>query len=449
MAVKNLPFEEKKLAITVHNPNNLPCIDYHKLSILQGSLKILSEENKTKLCKSMLTHGFFVPAFIWRSGEDMYILDATQRYHALEALEEGIELEFDGKKEFIIRKIPDIPYIEIEAKDKKDAAQKLLQITSRYGEINEETSFFEDFDIALDYVNDIAIPELDLAFEDLDSKTIEEDEIPDVPEESITQVGDLWLLSKHRVLCGDATKAEDVERLMQGKKAVLMATDPPYGDSWVQKAKDMNAHGYVHSRAVLHGTIKSDDLSVTELKTFLDSFLECAKLAGNAPMPIYVWHGAKRMVFEQALLDAGYLVHQPIVWIKKSFVIGRLHYHPRCEWALHGWLTSNGKCPFYGKRNQSDVWEIDRENDKIHPTQKPVELFIIPILNHTKQGEIVYEPFAGSGTQLIAAEQTGRICYSVEIEPRYVDVILERFFNLTGNDPIRESDNKKWSELNQ
>jgi ParB-like chromosome segregation protein Spo0J len=157
MDTKELPFVKKELEVIVLNPMNLPCVDYHKLSILQGSLKTLSEKNRTTLCNSILEHGYFIPAFIWRSGEDMYILDATQRYHALE------ELERKGYT------IPDIPYIEIEAKDKKDAAKKLLQITSRYGEINPETSFFTDFDIDIAYLNDIAIPELDLAFEDLDS----------------------------------------------------------------------------------------------------------------------------------------------------------------------------------------------------------------------------------------------------------------------------------------
>lgn len=149
-------------AITVHNPNDLPTIDYCKLRILQGDLKTLSEENLTKLCNSILKHGFFVPAFVWRSGDDMWILDATQRYHALEALErQGYE-------------IPLIPYIEIEAKDKKDAAEKLLQITSRYGTINEDTSFFEDFNIDLSFINEITIPELDIKLDELEQ--IEEGE---------------------------------------------------------------------------------------------------------------------------------------------------------------------------------------------------------------------------------------------------------------------------------
>ncbi len=270
-------------------------------------------------------------------------------------------------------------------------------------------------------------------------------------EDVVMQTGDLWHLGNHRLLCSDSTDPESVKRLMDGEKAVLMATDPPYGDSWVQKAKDMAAHGYGHSRAELHGSIASDDLSVADLKIFLDAFLECGKLAGDPPMPVYVWHRAKRMVFEQALVDAGYLVHQPVIWVKPGFVIGRLHYHPRCEWALHGWRQGNGKCPFYGERNQSDIWEIGRENDKIHPTQKPIELFAIPIRNHTKVGEICYEPFAGSGTQFIAADMLERLVYGLELEPRYCDVIIKRYINHVGTAEEvwveREGAKLMWDEI--
>jgi hypothetical protein len=158
-----IPFVKKELEVIVFNPSNLPTIDYHKLSILQGDLKTLSETNKAKLCKSILVHGFFIPAFVWKSGEEMFILDATQRYHALQELE---------KKGYTI---PNIPYIEIEAKDKKDAARKLLQITSRYGEVNPETGFFKDFDIDLDYINEIEIPELSIAFVSLEEEPKEKE----------------------------------------------------------------------------------------------------------------------------------------------------------------------------------------------------------------------------------------------------------------------------------
>jgi hypothetical protein len=433
---KEFSLPKDNFKIKVNNPDNLHTIDYKILKELQGDLKVTSSAKIEKLKKSIIKYGVFVPKFVWIDNNTYYIEDGHQTIKALKELE--------GEDYYI----PPIPYVAIEAKDRKEAGEKLLMINSKFADINPKTSFFNDFNIDLDFIKDIEIPELDILLDFVVNTDTREDKTPEVPAEPISKVGDLWLCGVHRVLCGDSLNAEDVKILMNNEKAVLMATDPPYGDSWVQKAKDMNAQGYVHSSAVLYGTIESDDLSVTELKMFLDSFLECAKLAGDAPMPIYVWHGAKRMVFEQALIDAGYLVHQSVVWVKKSFVIGRLHYHPRCELALHGWLTGNGKCPFYGKRNQSDVWEINRENDKVHPTQKPVELFTIPILNHTKHGEIVYEPFAGSGTQLIAAEQTGRICYSMEIAPRYIDVILDRYYQFTGDDPIRESDGKKWSELN-
>lgn len=244
--------------------------------------------------------------------------------------------------------------------------------------------------------------------------------------------GELWQLGKHRLLVDDCTSPENVQKLMQDEKAALMATDPPYGDSWVQKARDMHEHGYGHSRAGQHGYLENDSLDAIDLKAFLLTFLEAAKVAGDAPMPFYVWHGAKRIVFETALIEAGYFVHQPIVWVKVSFVIGRLHYHPRCEWALHGWRQGNGICPFYGERNQSDVWEIDRENDKLHPTQKPLELFNIPILNHTKPNEICYEPFAGSGTQIISAERLGRRCYAMEIDEKYATVCINRWEAETG-----------------
>ena len=149
--------------IKIYNLSKLPTIDYHALTILQGDLKTLKERDKLKLCKSIIKHGFFVPAFVWRFAETMYILDATQRYHSLEALEEH------GYS------IPNIPYVEIYAKDKKDAAEKLLQITSRYGKINPITTFFEAFKIDITYKNEIAIPELEINFDTMEEEPVEKE----------------------------------------------------------------------------------------------------------------------------------------------------------------------------------------------------------------------------------------------------------------------------------
>ena len=301
------------------------------------------------------------------------------------------------------------------------------------------------FDMKATGFSDSEIEELMTQFHVPDEGLTDDDEIPEKVE-TICKTGDLWQLGENKLLCGNATKKEDVERLMGGEKAVLMATDPPYGDSWVEKARDMHAQGYVHSLAVRYGSIASDEKTGRELKSFLASFLMVAKEIAITPFPFYIWHGAKRIIFEQTLIECGYFVHQPIIWVKPSFVIGRLHYHPRCELALHGWIQGIGKCPFYGKRNQSDIWEIGRENDGLHPTQKPVALFEPPISNHTKSGEICYEPFAGSGTQVIACEKLGRRCYMLEIDISYTSVIIERWTAYTGKDAVRE-DGRKWSEL--
>jgi DNA modification methylase len=275
--------------------------------------------------------------------------------------------------------------------------------------------------------------ELDVEYGTLSSGLTNDDSVPtDI--KARCKSGDVWNMGKHYLLCGDCRKEGNVKRLFEDEKAVLMNTDPPYGDSWVKKAKDMQAHGYGHSRAVLHGSIESDHLVGDQLQSFLSEFMSVAKLIANSERPFvfYVWHRAKRKIFEDALIESGYFIHQPIVWVKPSMVIGRLNYHPSCEIAYHGWIKGNGKCPWYGDRGQTDVWPIGRENDKIHPTQKPVEIFVRPILNHTKKDEIVYEPFAGSGSQYIAAEKTGRRCYGIEISPHYCDVILQRWETYTG-----------------
>jgi DNA modification methylase len=254
------------------------------------------------------------------------------------------------------------------------------------------------------------------------------------PEETQTRVqyGDLWTCGEHRVLCGDSTKAEDVDRLLQGSQISLLATDPPYGVSYVAKARDLHARGYGHSHAAMDLDIESDELAGQELTDFLKAVLGLGLERTADKCAIYVWHpDARRREFMAALDDLQVFIHQIVIWLKPGFVIGRCNYHHRFEPAFHGW--PNGKRPdFLGERNQSNVWEIGRENDKVHPTQKPVELFEKPILNHTAKGDVVYEPFAGSGTQFIAAERSGRKCYGLEREPKYVNVILSRWEAETG-----------------
>lgn len=298
--------------------------------------------------------------------------------------------------------------------------------------------------------------ELDSANFDLDLTGFGEDEVKQImgwtpgfetpeedfdPEEALEQAptrvqrGQIWQCGKHRVMCGDSTSAEDVKRLMGGQKALLYATDPPYAVDYVEKARDMNKRGYVHSRATLSSDIEGDGLKAgQEEGLWREVFTLAAEHALEQNAAWYVWHGGSRAMLAMCnlLCEIGLLFHQTIVWRKNNFVIGRCDYQANSEACFYGWMKGN-RPPFYGKKNQTTVWDVARDTNKPdHPTQKPVEVFTIPILNHTKENELVHDSFLGSGTTLIAAEQTGRVCYGMEISPRYCDVVLERWEKLTG-----------------
>jgi DNA modification methylase len=254
-----------------------------------------------------------------------------------------------------------------------------------------------------------------------------DDEVPEVSEqEPIAQFGDIWLLGRHRVMCGDSTIEGDVSRLMDGQKAVLMNTDPPYGIDFVKLSQSKN-------QSKNYNVIENDDLiNGKELQYFLEQIIKVAVPNLISNCPFYLWHPMLTQGTFFAAAAADIIVNRQIIWVKPSFVFGRGDYHWRHELCFYGWRKGN-KPVFYGERNQSTIWELGRENDKIHPTQKPVELFVIPIKNHTKKNEICYEPFAGSGSQLIACEKTGRTCYGMEIDSHYVSVIILRWINYMVN----------------
>lgn len=255
------------------------------------------------------------------------------------------------------------------------------------------------------------------------------DEVPEV-EKPIVSRGEVWVLGNHRLMCGDSTAVTDVEKLMGGHRAKLFATDPPYGINHVEVSQEKGqSKGYKK--------IANDDLQDEALKEFLFSAISTGIAAAcENNFAFYMWHAVKKEANIAAAAAAGILFHRQIIWVKPHFVFGRGQYHWRHELCLMGWLQGN-EPPFYGERNQSTVWEIGRENDKIHPTQKPVAISEIPILNHTKPGEICYEPFSGSGGQLIAAEKLGRRCFGMELEPHYCTVILKRWAQFTGKEPHR------------
>jgi DNA modification methylase len=272
---------------------------------------------------------------------------------------------------------------------------------------------------------------------------IVEDVPPPPPKKPGSKTGDLWLLGDHRLLCGDSTKAEDVARLMGKDRAVLMATDPPYGVDYVGKARDLHGRGYGHSRATLSSDMKGDGLDEKKAAELWTRSFGEAPLTENAAW--YVWHApgrATRSMLE-TLDTLGILHHQTLIWRKPNFAIGRCDYQWIHEPCFYGWRKGK-RPPFYGRKNQTTVIEAGREQDAQHPTQKPVELFAIPIRNHTRKGEIVYEPFSGSGTQIVAAEQLGRRCYAIEVAEQYCDVAVLRWQRLTSKRAVNEKTGKEF-----
>jgi site-specific DNA-methyltransferase (adenine-specific) len=244
-----------------------------------------------------------------------------------------------------------------------------------------------------------------------------------------TEPGQLWELGDHRLLCGDSTKAEDVARVMGGGRAECVWTDPPYGVDYVGKTKNAR-------------TIQNDG---TESTVVEDSLLAaCAALAPSARFYLAAPPGPRGFVFRLAITKAGWRLHQELVWRKNCIVLGHSDYHYQHEPILYGYLPGDGRpgrgdhegTRWYGDHSQSSVLDHDKPTrSEEHPTMKPVGLVVHCLQNSTRHGDVVYEPFSGSGTTIIACEQLGRKCRAIEISPAYVAVALERWATATGKTP--------------
>ncbi|MFQ6026823.1 MAG: site-specific DNA-methyltransferase [Dehalococcoidia bacterium] len=255
----------------------------------------------------------------------------------------------------------------------------------------------------------------------------------------IAKRGDLWRLGEHRLLCGDATDSAAVGRLFGDQKASLLATDPPYlvdysgGNHPASRGNKGKAN-----RDKDWDTYVDPEASVEFYAKFLALGLE--HLKPNSA--VYQWHAHRRqMLVEQAWVQCGLLVHQQIIWMKARGVLTHSHYLWSHEPAFYGWVE--GQPPTKKPpSNQRTVWELDQQGSSmgVHPTQKPLELFLRPIEYHTEYGDIFYEPFLGSGTQLIAAEKLSRICYALEQGPQYVDVAIKRWEAFTGETAVKEEE---------
>ncbi|MGC9984101.1 MAG: DNA modification methylase [Polyangia bacterium] len=284
------------------------------------------------------------------------------------------------------------------------------------------------------------------------------DDVPDVPAEPISKLGDLWLLGEHRLLCGSSTNTADVVRLMNGEKATLMSTDPPYlvdytGTNHPQSFKREQA-GKSNNKG--WDAYKDPETSVAFFSDFIRVARENALVVNPA---CYQWHASRRQkLVEEAWTENGLLWHQQIIWVKSRPILTRSHFMWQHEPAAYGWPEGrppalrppvSGECSTVWNIAQNTDEQHDGCDDKVeHPTQKPVAIFERPISYHTRPGDVVYEPFSGSGSQIIAAERLGRRCFAMELAPEFVDVAAQRWAKFTGKDPVLESTGRTLSELN-
>lgn len=256
----------------------------------------------------------------------------------------------------------------------------------------------------------------DLAEEDVIDDDYEED-TPIVPN---SKLGQIYQLGRHRLMCGDSTNPEDVEKLMNNQLADLLITDPPYNVAYEGKQDSKM-------------TIKNDSQDEDEFYKFLLAAFSNAKAVMKAGASFYVWYASAEAInFNKALKDAELSVRQELIWAKNQMVIGRQDYQWQHEPCLYGW-AEGGSHSWYSDRKQTTILKFDKpQRSDLHPTMKPIPLFDYQIKNSSKSGDIVLDLFGGSGTTLMACEQDGRNAYLMEFDPRYVDVIIDRWEQFTG-----------------
>ncbi|MEE0754651.1 MAG: site-specific DNA-methyltransferase [[Eubacterium] siraeum] len=263
-------------------------------------------------------------------------------------------------------------------------------------------------------------PEIEQLFSKVHNKDIKEDDFDveaELQKPTMSQAGDVWLLGRHRLVCGDSTLPETYTKLMDGKRANLVLTDPPYNVDVEETA----------------GKIKNDNMPDEDFYKFLFAMFVNVEQNMERDASIYVFHAdSKGLIFRQAFHDAGFYLSGCCIWKKNALVLGRSPYQWQHEPCLFGWKLG-GKHQWYSDRKQTTIWEYDRpKSSKEHPTMKPVALMAYPIQNSCMSNCIVLDPFLGSGSTLIACEETNRICYGIELDEKFADVIVRRYIEKVG-----------------
>lgn len=390
MEIKELPLKELKPA--AYNPRK---------KLKKG------DKEYEKIKQSLLKFGYVDPIIV---NEDLTVIGGHQRLTVLK------DLDYETAKCVIV----DLP-----KEDEKALNIALNKITGQWDEalLADLLLDLQESDFNLDLTG-FEPPEIDDILSNVHDKELSEDEF-DVEEElkkpTVSRHGDIWQLGKHRVICGDSTKAETYKQLLDDRKANLVVTDPPYNVDVEETA----------------GKILNDNMSDGDFYQFLLSMFTQVENHMETDASIYVFHAdTEGLNFRKAFKDAGFYLSGCCIWKKNSLVLGRSPYQWQHEPCLYGW-KKKGKHQWFSDRKQTTIWEYDRpKSSKDHPTMKPIQLMAYPIQNSSMRGTVVLDPFLGSGSTLIAANQTGRICYGIELDEKFVDVIVKRYIEVTGDTEV-------------
>ncbi len=291
-----------------------------------------------------------------------------------------------------------------------------------------------EFDIDLLGFDDDFLDDL-LELEEVEGLT-DEDEVPEPPEEPVSVLGDIWQLGNHRLMCGDSTSIDDVDKLMDGHKADMVFTDPPYNVAYEGKTEESM-------------TIENDSMSADDFQKFMDSVFTCLYLVMSDGCPIYVTCPLEDGIFQNSYLGSGLKLQSILIWVKNTMVMGRKDYHYKHEPILYGW--KEGGAHFWcGGRDKTTIINCDKpQRNGVHPTMKPVELIEILFGNSMRRDAIVVDLFGGSGSTLIACEKTNSNSRLMELDEKYVDVIINRWQDFTGKQAIHIESGKTYNELKE
>lgn len=420
---------DDKIIIKARGHITLP-ID--RLIEFQGNLKRLSQKNREKLMSSILEKGFIAPIFVWDDAGEYRLLDGHQRLKTLLWMrEKGWD-------------IPMLPVDIIDAEDEQDAKKKLLAITSQYGEFTTDgyAEFVNDFEVD-DWVR-LVDGEFDIQIrEDVDVSE-QDNEMPKEPADELQEkwqvkLGDIWECGDHIIACGSSDDEALVSMLLADKKPCVCFTDPPYGVSIGDKNKMLNKHKGGKS---IETNILNDTMTPEALKELLVGVFTKAKKYCSDECSFFVCSpqcGELLMMMMMMMKESGLPIRHVAIWKKNcpTFSMGRLDYDYAHEPILFTWGKKHKK--IMGGSMRSSVWEVNKPKAcDLHPTMKPVELYINAYLNNSEEGDYAYEPFSGSGTALLAGEKTKRKVIAIELDPKYVSVALERWSILTGDTPKKK-----------